>query len=177
MNIGQLNLDIRVEDCTSCKNLVIRDDSYYLDTPESPRLQITLPGYTSSMSFEFNNSQINIYNSYSLGVSSSADTDTLIDLPDGLYTLVYMICPYDQLYTTVYHIRQCQAWCDFDTYLKYLFDSCLDLDDKLKTKLEHVEWLLKGATAFADDCDTEKALKLHRKALELLTDIKCQLGL
>lgn len=177
MVIGQLNLDIVIEDCSSCKNLVVRDDSYYLTTPENPRLQITLPGYSKALTFDFNYSKINIFNSYSLGLSSSMNTDKLIDLPDGLYTLSYMICPYEQLYTTVYHIRQCKAWCEFDKCLQYLFDSCLDLDSKLTKQLEHVEWLLKGAKSFAEDCDSEKALKLHRKALELLESIKCQLGI
>ncbi len=178
MNIGNLNLAIRVDDNSSCKNLTIIDESYYLDTPERPRLMITLPGYSSALTFDgFNASQINIYNSYSLGLSNSAATDCLIDIPDGLYQIVYMICPYDELYQPIYHIRQCKAWCDWNTAVMTMFDSCLDFNDDLKNRLERVEWLLKGATAFAQDCDPTKAIALHKKAVELITDIKCQLGI
>lgn len=176
-NIGKLNLDIRVQECSSCKNLVVADHSYYLTDPEKPHLQITLPGYSKSVTFDFNASQINIYNSYSLGLSRSSDSDKLLDLPDGLYILVYMICPYEDLFETVYHIRQCKAWCRFDEYLTHIFDSCLDLNSDLTRDLQHVEWLLKGAESFSKQCDPDKAISLHRKALELLDNIKCQLGL
>lgn len=175
MNVGVLNLDIVIEECSSCKNLVVRDDSYYLTTPENPTITISLPGYSTAKVLEFDYSKINIFNSYSLGLSSSAGTNSLIDLPDGIYTIVYAICPYDDFNTKVYHLRACQAWCRFDTYLKSIFDSCLDLDPVISKDLQHVEWLLKGASAFAKDCDIKKAGDLYRKALELLDDIECRL--
>lgn len=173
MNIGKLNLDIQVESCSSCKNLVVRDDSYYLEDPTFPKLQIKLPGSNLKYTFDFNFSKTNIFNSYSLGYSSSNETDCLVDLPDGLYTLTYMICPYDELFEVVYHIRQCTAWCRWETFLKNSFDSCLDLSPEVEKLLNRIEYLLKGAKAFADDCNPEKAIELHQKAVELLNRLEC----
>jgi hypothetical protein len=172
MSIGTLNLDIRIEECVSCKNLVVRDDSFYVETPEEPILLVTVPGYTTSKVLGFTTESSNIYNSYSFGLSPST---SLVDLPDGLYTMKYAICPHDENIITVYYIRQCIAWCQFDTYLKQSFDSCYDLDDSIKTDLQRIEWLLKGAKAFADGCDPDKAIALHQKAVELLNRIKCRL--
>lgn len=177
MNVGTLNLDITIEECSSCKNLVVRDDSYYLDTPESPTITISLPGYNTAKVLDFDDSKINIFNSYTLGLSKSAATDKLIDLPDGLYTIVYAICPFDDFNIKVYYLRTCKAWCMYDTYLKQIFDSCLNVDPVLSQKLQHVEWLLKGGVAFAKDCNPDKAILLYKKALELLEDVKCQLGI
>lgn len=173
MAIGKLNLDIRIQDCSSCKNLVVQDHSFYLDSQESPRISIKLPGSNKVYSFEFTTGAANIFNSYSLGYSGSNDTDCLIDIPDGLYTITYAICPYDQLYVTIYHIRQCKAWCKWDTFLKNSFDSCLDLSPDAEKLLNRIEYLLKGAKAFAEDCDPERAMELHQKANDLLTRLEC----
>lgn len=176
MSIGELNLDLRIEECSSCKNLVVRDDSYYLDDPVNPIVTITIPGYSTAKVIEFDHSKVNIFNSYSLGLSASANTDSLIVLPDGLYKIVYAICPYDEIYKTFYHMRQCQAWCDYDTNLRALIDNCYDLDPVIAKKLQHAEWLLKGASAYAKACETDKAVAVHRKAIELLDEISCQLS-
>lgn len=170
MNIGELNLDIRISDCTACENLVVQDHSYYLTTPERPKLQIQLPGYTSKWMFDFSPEKINIFNSYSFGLSTSS---SLTELPDGLYTLVYMICPYDQLFHTVYHVRQCKAQCKWDTFLKQSFDSCYDLSPEVNKLLNRIEYLMKGAEVFARDCEPEKAIELHQKAVELLERLEC----
>jgi len=170
MSIGTLNLDIRVENCTSCNNLVLRDDSYYLETPEHPKIQIQVPGYNTKWTFDFTPETINIFNSYSFGLSTST---SLAEIPDGLYTLVYMICPYDQLFETVYHIRQCKAQCRWDTFLKNSFDSCNELSPEVNKLLNRIEYLMKGAEVFAADCETERALELHQKAVELLDRLEC----
>ena len=175
MSVGKLNLDITVEECSSCKNLVIRDDSHYLDTPENPTVTISLPGYSTAKVLSFDYSKINIYNSYTLGLSSSAQTTDLIDLPDGVYTITYAICPYDELNVKVYHLRACLAWCRFDKAVKALFDSCYNVDQNLSKKLQHIEWLLKGASVFAGDCEVQKAVDMYRLATDLLEEIECQL--
>lgn len=173
MNIGKLNLDIRVSDCSSCKNIAVADHSFYLETPIFPKLQVALPGSNLKYTFDFIPNQINIFNSYSLGYSSSNQTDELVDLPDGLYTLTYMICPYDELFETVYYIRQCRAWCNWETFLKASFDSCLDLSPEVEKLLNRIEYLLKGAKSFAESCEPAKAMELHQKAVELLNRLQC----
>lgn len=174
MNIGKLNLDVRVCDCSSCKNLVIEDHSYYLTDPEKAQIQITLPGIDNKkFTFEFNHSRTNIFNSYSFGLSKET---SLINLPEGLYTITYMICPFDELFETTYYIRQCEAWCKWRSFLRQSFDSCLELSKEVEVLLNRIEFLLKGAEAFAEDCEPEKAVELHQKAIELLDRLECQLS-
>lgn len=173
MTIGDLNLDIRISDCSSSRNLSIKDESFYLETPVSPRVVITMPGTCLTYAFDFVPSRINIYNSYSLGISASNETHCLVDLPDGLYKIQYMICPYDKLITTVYHIRQVCAWNRWEACLTHLFDSCLDISSKIEKELNKIEYLLKGATAFANSCNSEKSIELHQKAMELLKELEC----
>lgn len=176
MAIGNLNLDLRVCPCSSCKNLVLEDHSYYLDTPESPRVNITTPGSSTPWTFEFTPNKSNIYNSYSFGSSLVADAECLGDLADGLYTIKYMICPYDELNKTIYHVRQCLSWCRWETLLRQFFTNCLDLSRDSQALLNRIEYLLKGAEAFAADCDPDKAMELHQKAVELLTRLECQVA-
>lgn len=173
MKVGNLKLDIQVCDCSSCYNLVVQDHSYYLTTPEKPRLEIIMPGYETPMVFNFEAEKTNIFNSYSLLLSASAGSADLIELPDGLYQLTYRICPYEELYHTICHIRNCKAWCRWEKLLVTLTTSCYDLDPKMRDSLEKIEWLLKGSEALAKDCQCEKASEAHQKAIELLEDLEC----
>ena len=84
-----------------------------------------------------------------------------------------MICPYDQLYQTVYYVRQCKAQCQWDTLLKKSFDSCYDLSPDVNMLLNKIEYLLKGAEIFANDCEPDKAIEIHQKAVELLNRLEC----
>jgi hypothetical protein len=172
MSIGNQHIEIIVDNNSSCKNLAIKDHSYYLNSEEieSPKLQIQLPGHSTWYTFDFNISQINIYNSYSFSLSP---TDSLTNLPDGLYSIKYGFCPYDENTHLFYHLRQCQAWCKWEQFLKQSIDSCLDISPDAEKILNRIEFLLKGAEILANDCEPEKALELHQKAVELLTRLEC----
>jgi hypothetical protein len=170
MSIGTQNIDLRIDTNSSCKNLVVKDHSFYLDEVESPKLQIQLPGRTTWFTFDFTPSEQNIFNSNSF---NSAPTEELGLLEDGLYTIKYGFCPYDENTHIYYHIRQCQAWCKWEQFLKQSIDSCLDVSPDAEKILNRIEFLLKGAEIFANDCEPEKAIELHQKAVELLTRLEC----
>lgn len=172
MSIGVQNIDLRFDSNSSCKNLVVQDHSYYLEAVEEPKIQIQLPGYTSWYTFDFNTSQTNIFNTNSF---SSSPSDTLGNLQDGLYTIKYGFCPFETNTHLFYHIRQCQAWCKWESFLKQSIDSCLDVSPEAEKLLNRIEFLLRGAEIFAKDCDPEKALELHQKAVELLNRLECKL--
>lgn len=172
MNIGELNLDVRVCDCSSCKNLVVEDHSFYLTDPEKASLKIGVPGITNKkFTFDFNAKKTNIYNSYSFGLSPNND---LVDLPEGLYTLTYMICPYDELFKTTYYIRQCRTWCRWRKLLEDSFDSCLEITKEDERSLNKIEYLLIGAESYAENCEPEMAIKFHQKAISLINQLECQ---
>lgn len=166
-----LNVDIRIDEDSSCKSLVVKDYSSYTADPTEPVLQIQLPGRTTWHTLDFNFSQINIYNSESFNLTS--DDDELVTLSDGLYTIKYGFCPYDEFSYTFYHVRQCQAWCRWETLLKQSIDSCLDISRDAERLLNRIEFLLRGATVYAEDCDPETAIELHQKAVELIERLEC----
>lgn len=173
MNIGELNLDIQVSTCSSCYNLVLEDHSYYLSTPEKPVIDITPPGFTSPIIFEFNASKTNIFTSYSFGLSPTTEVS---QLPDGLYTITYKICPYDELYEKFYHIRTCKIRCAWDKQFLKIFDNCFSPDEKTLFNLKQVDALIIGAEIAAKACDPDKAVLMLRKANELITKFDCELS-
>jgi len=172
MNIGVLRFDVQVATCSSCYNLVIEDYSYYLDTPEKPQVQITPPGFTTPIIFQFNASKKNIFTSYSFGLSTTTELSLL---PDGLYTIVYSICPHGELYEKFYHVRTCRIRCAWDKQFLKIFNNCFEPDEKTLTKLKHIDALIIGSEIAAKDCDPDKAMLMLRKANELLTQFDCEL--
>lgn len=172
MPIGKLNIELRVNTNSSCKTLVIADYSTYLETPESPRIQIQLPGASTWHTFAFTASQTNTFNSDSF-LDSDEEEEELTNLADGLYTIKYGFCPYEETSTTFYHVRQCLTWCRWHALLKQSFDSCLDLSKEMESLLNRIEYLMIGAEIYAKDCEPEKAIEFHQKAVELLDHLEC----
>ena len=173
MSIGTQNIDLRVDYNSSCKNLVIADHSYYLDIVEFPKIQILLPGSDNWFTFDFEQSKYNKFNSFDFNLSPE---DSLVCLPDGLYEIKYSICPHDENLYKYYHLRQCQAWSEWKDLLISSFDSCFDICEESEKTLNKIEYLLKGAEAYNENCDNETALLLHQKALKLLKNLKCQIN-
>ena len=167
----QLNVEV-IENC-DCKTLAILDTSYYPVTPEFPTLVIEMPGF-SPVQFPFQTGQVNIFNSYSLGLSGINTVPDLIDLPDGLYMLTYSICPNDQQYVTKHYLRTCQIEYKFAQEFAKTVNFC-DIDSKFMSDLQRIEVLIEGAKANAKVCNPTKAVELYRKANELLDrlDAKC----
>jgi hypothetical protein len=160
----QLNVEV-IENC-DCKTLSILDTSYYPVTPESPTLVIEVPGF-KEIQFPFQVGQVNIFNSYSLALSSSNTISSLLDLPDGLYTLTYSVCPNDELYTVKNHLRTCKLEYKFAQEFAKTVNVC-DIDSKFMKELQRIEVLIEGAKANAKVCNPEKAVELYKKAKELL---------
>ncbi len=167
-NVGKLYLGIGIlepEDC-GCKVLSVLDESFYLTDPESPTLDIVVPGY-ETVRFQFEIGKVNIFNSYSLGITNTLTEADLIDLPDGLYELTYSICPNETLYTNVSYLRTCAIEGRIASYWAAKVTLC-DTESKIFKELEKIEILLKGGKANAKLCNTDKAIELYRKADDLL---------
>lgn len=169
MSVGTLDLNISVletEDC-GCKTISILDTSFYPTTPESPTLNISVPGYENYLTFPFVVGQVNIFNSYSLRITTSLTDDCVSDIPDGIYDFTYSICPNDVLYTTISHLRTCQLEARLAKYWARVVTVC-DTESKVFKELDKIEILLKGAKSNAIICNPEKAIELYKKANDLL---------
>lgn len=162
----RLQLNVEVVETCDCKTLSIMDTSYYPVTPEAPTLVIEVPGF-KQIQFPFEVGRVNIFNSYSLALSSKNTISSLLDLPDGLYTFTYSVCPNDQLYVVKYHLRTCKLEYKFAQNFAKTVNVC-EVDSKFMRELQKIEVLIEGAKANAKICNTDKAVELYKKAKELL---------
>ena len=163
-----MNLQLNVEplETCDCKTIAILDTSYYPVAPLNPTLTIEMPGFVP-IQFSFVTGQVNTYNSYSLGLSSSNTIENLMDLPDGLYTLTYSIDPNDMLFQTKSYMRTCQIEYKFAQKFARTVNYC-ETDSRYMRKLQQIEVLIEGAKANARVCNPTKPVELYRKANELL---------
>ena len=172
INIGhsKLNLDFTVLHQSNAKYLLTVDVSQYITAPTGNVIDITVPGYSTPIRCSFDPSEVNVYNSGLLGLSSGS---TLINLPDGVYTLTYRVCPVDVLYITKKIIRTCEIECKYlNLYAKFSLDCSYDNSENLK-KLDKIKNYIESAKANASICNYLKAAEFIQKANNLLFDVDC----
>jgi hypothetical protein len=165
--IGTLSLNIEPLEVCDCYTLSLLDTSHYVTTPENLRLDITVPGFSLMRFEDISPNQVNIFNSYSLGLTNTNTYDTINELPDGIYEVTLAICPHDTLYETKYFLRTCKFEYRLSNFWAKVVSIC-DTETKIFKEIEKIEILLKGAKANAQICNTKKAVDLYRKADELL---------
>lgn len=161
MNV-QRNIEVLA--AKDCGYLSILDTSFYPVPVDSATMSITVPGYSSPFQFVFNLGEVNIYNSYSFGFTT-AQTGDFVELPDGVYELNLTTCP-DTGVCQRFHLRTCKINCRL-AYQWAQYVDCCD-DEKMLAYLDRIEFLLKGAEAYADLCNVAKSTELYRKADDLL---------
>lgn len=165
MNV-QRNLEVLP--AKDCSYLSVLDTSYYPVPVDTANLTIEVPGYTTPFEFEFTLGEVNVFNSYSFGFTTSSTSD-FTQLPDGVYTLNLTTCP-DTGECKRYHLRTCRINCRLaEQWAQYV--DCCD-DEKTLMDLDRIEFLLKGAEAHADLCNPNKATELYKKADDLLRRIE-----
>ena len=97
--IYRSHLNIEPIDTGNLYTQVIIDSSSYFNYPDTPLLDVTIPGYIEPFTIAFKASLINVLNSSILGLNAFLNQDSLIVLPDGIWKFVYKICPHDQMFT------------------------------------------------------------------------------
>jgi hypothetical protein len=147
--MATLQRNIEVLKAKDCSYLSVLDTSYYPTPITSANLQVIVPGYDTGFELTFVPNEVNVYNSYSFGFTTSATSD-FTPLPDG----------------TTYHLRTCQIDCRVGALWAKYAQECED--EKLMYYLDRVEFLLRGAEANADLCNPNKATELYIKADDLL---------
>lgn len=161
MNV-QRNLEvIKGKDCSY---LSILDTSFFPTPVASADIYVTLPGYGTPFKLNFTLGQVNIFNSYSFGLTTSSTSD-FSELPDGVYTINLTTCP-DTGDCIRHHLRTCKIDCRLGAQWAKYIQGCED--EKTLYYLDRVEFLLRGAEANADLCNVAKATELYKKADDLL---------
>jgi len=161
---------------TACATIIKINDSSVYGTGmviDCPRLQITLPGTNQPIElvpppttgFVLNLSGI------TLGMQSMS-TSTLMELPDGLYTITYSVSPNNLVYVTHYHLRTTKAKRRyFEELCKLQLQTCEPTNEYLQklNELRYIFMLIDAAKAKAEYCHaTGPAVDMLSYAIKLL---------
>jgi hypothetical protein len=153
------------------KHLTLSDKSFYNPDLEikSPLIQVTTPGMSIPININFEANKSVSLNSYHLKLSKQ---NNLLDLPDGIYTIKYSICPVDVLFTEFYHYRITKLE---HKYFKLLCQSLSDCD-KCNKELEQLKDIRIKMVALEDAAhclDINLANEIYNWIDNKLKTIKC----
>ena len=120
-------LDIKVEELLNSKILIVKDASWY--NPEiavtNARIDLQYPGSTDYFSIPVGKNFNYVINSNTLNITNVTHSDNLSELPDGIWTIKYSICPNDELfveYTFLRNTKQLIKW--HNLYCSIQIDRC-----------------------------------------------------
>ena len=175
-------LDIYIEKILNPKLLIVKDASYY--NPDvavtNAKLDLQYPNSNEYVNIPVGKNFSYIINSNTIGLTNVNNSDVLSDLPDGLWTIKYSICPNDELYVEYTFLRNIKQLIKYhNLFCQIEIDKCNKkqyLED-LK-KIREIKDLIDAAQYLADDCGKyEKSIELYNEAEEMLNeftnDCKC----
>lgn len=162
-------LDFLVIPMNNVQLLGIADASTYATTLSSPTIEIDVPSF-GAVSLPFTINDFNIFNSTTLGITSSSDP--LVSLPDGIYTIRYSIAPaYDNyIEKTIMRVDKIQEQFD-EAFMKLDMMEC-DRAIKMQQKvdLNSIYFFIQGSIAAANNCAIDTANKLYNQAQKMLNN-------
>lgn len=173
LGIRKHQLEFDILDTGNIKTLVFADGSSYYGQPDRPLLQVTLPGYNKYFVVNVVAGKINTFNSNTIGMTETLGSSDLADLPDGVWTLNYMICPYDKIYLQKYHLRTTTLESKLDmVYNDYdLSDCSVQEDEKIKADLVDIMLGIASGKANARQGYVKKASEIYQRIDKKVTDL------
>ena len=145
--------------------LAIVDNSVYDGAPPAVTLTIDIPGFGIVMGLPFTVNTINVYNSVTLGIST-----TLIPIPDGVYTISYVITGETTPSVEKRIMRVDKLQEKFDEAFMNL--EMMEQDRAIKTQskvdLMSVYFFIQGSIAAANKCAVAESTKLYIQADKML---------
>lgn len=166
-------LDFEIIPTGNPKTLVFLDSSDYFREPEKPLLEITLPGYSKYFLLNIVARKLNTFNSNTIGLTELLNDDCLVDLPDGIYTYKYKICPYDETYKIKKFFRTTLIEKELDDlYLQIENPENLTPDERIfEYKLVEIHSGIAGAQGVVEK-DEKKANSFYKVAQKLINELK-----
>ena len=175
-------LDIYIEKILNSKLLIVKDASYYNSdvAVTNAKLDLQYPNSNEYVNIPVGKNFSYIINSNTIGLTNVTNSEALSDLPDGIWTIKYSICPNDELYVEYTFLRNIKQLIKYhNLFCQIEIDKCNKkqyLED-LK-KIREIKDLIDAAQYLADDCGKyEKSIELYNEAEEMLNeftnDCKC----
>ncbi len=171
--ITTYNLNFIVEDYLNPKVLVLTDLSEYPEVPDRPIYSIGLPGFDTHIDINAQYNKSTYVDSNVLGFSNHVPPCDLSDLPDGIWTICYKVCPHDELFVTQYFFKTAVLQSGFDKFL-----SSVEVDYKGNAvmyendQVMNIQFLLDSAKACARLGKHSEALKRYELANKALNRLK-----
>jgi len=175
-DLTQVIIDFIVFTVYDPKVLMVSDNSNWLHIENEPAIiEITFPGSTKALVFNFQKGAVNSFNSNNLQLTcltGNCDDETFIDLPDGIYTITVKGSP-DTFQATKYHLKTDRFQIKMDQILVQIG---MDYDPKIadqRKRFADVEFLKKIAEAHIRREDVGRAKTFFDQAqseLDRLTD-------
>lgn len=193
----QLSLNI-VDGCNPT-NFTIIDTSSYASNPIScPTLSITIPGYSGPIYFSQGTTPdpssdttdlyyplVTVPSVYvgnpkfvftidNIFLKIQSPSETLLALPDGLYTIGYCVAPCDKLSVEYYYLRTTMALDKYASLLcKLRLSSCLPDESTLRMidELHVIKMYLDAAKAKVEVCHAvNEGLLMYEYAIKLMNN-------
>lgn len=174
LGIHRNHLDFEILETGNPKTLVFVDSSQYIESPDRPLLEVFLPAFNKYLLVNVIPGQVNTFNSSTLGLNSALQINFLQDLPDGVWSFRYKICPYDFIFIDKKHIRVTQLICKLsEVYNTISIDGCecpTQIDVFIQKQLTRIHILIEGAKAVVN-LDYIKAGRYYNLANKLVDDL------
>lgn len=98
-------LDFEIIETGNPQTLVFVDSSQYMEEPDRPLLEVTMPGFDKYFLVNYTAREVNIFNSGTIGLNQVLFENQYLQLPDGIWFIKQKICPYKYIYRTKKFMR------------------------------------------------------------------------
>jgi hypothetical protein len=174
LGIHRNRLDFEILETGNPKTLVFLDSSEYVGNPDRPLLEVYLPGFNKYLLTNVVANQVNTFNSNTLGLNNALDINFLQDLPDGVWSFRYKICPYDLIFIDKKHMRITQLMGKLGfLYNELELDGCscpTKTDAYIQQQLTRIHTLIAGAKGVVN-IDSVKAFRFYNLANQLVDSL------
>jgi hypothetical protein len=172
--IHRTYLDFEILETGNPKTLVFVDSSQYMEAPDRPLLEVFLPGFNKYLLTNVVAGQVNTFNSSTLGLNETLNINFLQELPDGVWSFRFKICPYDLVYIDKKHMRVTQLVAKLNfLYNELSIDGCscpTKTDAFIQSELTRIHILIEGAKAVVN-IDSVKAYKYYQLADKMIEQL------
>lgn len=174
LGIHSNHLDFEILETGNPKTLVFVDSSEYIKAPDRPLLEVFLPGFNKYLLTNVVASQVNTFNSSTLGLNKVLNINFIQELPDGVWSFRYKICPYDLIYIDKKHMRITQLLRKLGMlYNDIEIAGCncpTKTDVYIQNQITRINILIEGAKSVVN-LDSIKAFRNYNLANKLVDEL------
>ncbi len=168
-------LDFYIEEILNPKVLIIRDASFYNPdiVPTGAQLTVQYPGSDRYVTIPVSTNFTYTINSNTLGITSVLTSEGLVELPDGLWTIRYSICPNDELFVEYTFLRNTKQLIKYyNLFCSLEIQKCNKKEyEKELEKLRLIKQKIDAAKYLADCEKFTQSLELYDAVCILLNEL------